>query len=173
MEEYILPPVSSHNSSIVDQCTQVPCTHFDNDLSTSLCFTGGDTSTPHTSQQVITQDLFIPQNKQLLDELVALLDSMLNHIDIPLTDKVVNLSSHHLDEHELSLLQKGLNFCPTLGEPLMGTLVEDLDYFHDTLRWEYHFRDNPLPAQPFDTLVMTSKALRRPDGPHHPLHIKP
>ena len=39
---------------------------------------------------------------------------------------VVNLSSYSLTTDELSLLSKGLNFCPTPGEPNKGDLRMDL-----------------------------------------------
>ena len=47
---------------------------------------------------------------------------------------VVNLSSYKLSHAERSLLSKGLNFCPTPGEPELGDIKRDLDIFHRDLR---------------------------------------
>ena len=52
---------------------------------------------------------------------------------------VVNLSNVSLSEAQLSLLSKGLKFCPTPGEPNMGDLRRDLDAFHRKLRWKSFF----------------------------------
>ena len=43
---------------------------------------------------------------------------------------VVNLSYFILEPHHVSLLKKGLTFCPTPGEPDMADLRRDLDHFH-------------------------------------------
>ena len=58
------------------------------------------------------------------------LDSSLN---------VVNLSDVSLSEAQLSLLSKGLKFCPTPGEPKMDDLRRDLDSFHRKMRWKSFF----------------------------------
>jgi len=47
---------------------------------------------------------------------------------------VVNLSSFQLTDAMTSLLSKGLNFCPTPGEPDVHSLRQDLDKFHVSLR---------------------------------------
>ena len=52
--------------------------------------------------------------------------------------RVINLSNYNLTEPELALLSKGLNFCPSPGEPNSGELRQDLDNFHRDLR-RYHF----------------------------------
>ena len=49
-------------------------------------------------------------------------------------ETVVNLSDYSLTIPECNLLEKGLNFCPTPGEPNMGDLRRDLDSFHRNLR---------------------------------------
>lgn len=94
--------------------------------------------------------------------------SLLDRTIPPTTNQVVNLSSRVLTGHELSVLSRGLNFCPTPGEPKKGDLVRELDYFHDNLRWEYHFRDNPTSTQPFDKLIMTSKVFKKTHRPSPP-----
>lgn len=81
---------------------------------------------------------------------------------------MVNLSSRTLNEHELSVLSRGLSFCPTPGEPKKGELVRELDYFHDNLRWEYHFKDSPPTTQPFDKLIMLSKVFKKTHRPPPP-----
>jgi len=52
---------------------------------------------------------------------------------------VINLSSFQLTPPMLSLLSKGLNFCPTPGEPDVHSLRQDLDKFHVSLRRTQHF----------------------------------
>jgi len=52
---------------------------------------------------------------------------------------VVNLSSSHLSEHHISLLQRGLKFCPTPPAPNAGQLREDMDRFHTRLRQIAYF----------------------------------
>ena len=52
---------------------------------------------------------------------------------------VVNLSNYELSEAQLSVLQKGLTFCPTPGEPDMAELKRDLDSFHRKVKLRAHF----------------------------------
>ncbi len=52
---------------------------------------------------------------------------------------VVNVSKHRVTGPELSVLRKGLTFCPTPGEPDMGELRRDLDRFHRNLKLKSHF----------------------------------
>ena len=54
---------------------------------------------------------------------------------------VVNLSSFILNEEHISLLQRGLKFCPTPPAPDEGQLREDLDRYHTRLR-QIAFFDN-------------------------------
>ena len=51
----------------------------------------------------------------------------------------VNLSSFQLTPAMISLLSKGLNFCPTPGEPDRYLLRKDLDKFHVSLRGSLFF----------------------------------
>jgi len=62
-----------------------------------------------------------------------------NSITIDSESPVVNLSSFQLSRHMLSVLSKGLNFCPTPGEPNMYELRKDLDKFHVSLRRKQFF----------------------------------
>lgn len=73
---------------------------------------------------VIGPDPIGPEpNKSIIDELCiftgALVDS--THLDTPV--RVVNLSSRVITQVEQTLLERGLNFCPTPGEPHLGDLV--------------------------------------------------
>ena len=52
---------------------------------------------------------------------------------------VVNLSSKPLTDTQNSLLSKGLNFCPTPGEPNTGEIRKDFDKFHCSLRRKFFF----------------------------------
>jgi hypothetical protein len=54
---------------------------------------------------------------------------------------VINLSAHTLSPDEISVLSKGMNFCPTPGAPDSGESRTDLDNLHRRLRLRYHFRD--------------------------------
>lgn len=117
----------------------------------------------------VGEDPTTSDNKDIFSKTIVTLNSLLENTEILTTQQVVNLSSRTLDEHELSVLSKGLSFCPTPGEPKKGDLV--WEYFHDNFRWEYHFKDNPLPVPPFDKLVMLSKVLKKthrlPPPPAH------
>ncbi len=64
---------------------------------------------------------------------------------------VINYSTFTLNEHHISLLSKGLKFCPTPGEPNTGELKEDLDKLHKQMRWTAFF-ENPedSPSDPPD-----------------------
>ena len=62
-------------------------------------------------------------------------------------DNVVNLSDYQLSDSEKSVLNHGLKFCPTPGEPHMGDIRRDLDRFHRSLRLKCHFGKLVEPAQ--------------------------
>ncbi len=57
----------------------------------------------------------------------------------PVAPSVVNLSTHILTQAQRSLLEKGLNFCPTPGEPDMLELHKDMDRLHGLLRLKAFF----------------------------------
>ena len=59
---------------------------------------------------------------------------------LPILDNVINLSDYPLTESQREILNKGLKFCPTPGEPQMGELRRDLDKFHRSLRLQCHFK---------------------------------
>ena len=61
----------------------------------------------------------------------------------PEIDNVVNLSDRPLTDTENKILNKGLNFCPTPGEPNMGDVRRDLDRFHRSLRIQCWLNKKP------------------------------
>ena len=78
---------------------------------------------------------------------------------------IVNLSSFHLTETQISVLQRGLKFCPTPGPPNPGDLRADMDRMHTRLQQIafYNKLENalrllntslgtPMPADPGDSL---------------------
>jgi hypothetical protein len=54
---------------------------------------------------------------------------------------VVNLSRYELTQEEISVLSKGIKFCPTPGPPDPGAQREDMNNLHRTLRWKAFFND--------------------------------
>ena len=52
---------------------------------------------------------------------------------------IVNLSSHTLTNTEISVLSKGLGFCPTPGAPDIGNIIHDLDAFKRRTRLQLFF----------------------------------
>ncbi len=62
---------------------------------------------------------------------------------------VVNHSSFELNDTHLSLLSRGLKFCPTPNQPNTGDLKGDLDKLHKNMRWTSFFNDidNDSPDQ--------------------------
>jgi hypothetical protein len=66
--------------------------------------------------------------------------------------KKVNLSNHVLTQSQQTLLDKGLKFCPTPGEPVMAEIRRDLDRFHRSLKLNVFFsekREFSRPNTPF------------------------
>ena len=62
------------------------------------------------------------------------------------THGVVNLSKRPLTLDEISLLQRGLKFCPTPACPEPGEGREDFDALHKRLRLMAFYEENPLEA---------------------------
>ena len=56
-------------------------------------------------------------------------------------NRVVNLSDFKLKEHHISLLNRGLKFCPTPNAPNPGELRDDMDRTHKRLRQIAFFHD--------------------------------
>ena len=57
------------------------------------------------------------------------------------TSGIVNLSNYTLQDAEISVLSKGLGFCPTPGTPDIGDIIQDLDSFKRKTRIELFFTD--------------------------------
>ena len=55
---------------------------------------------------------------------------------------VVNLSDQPLTAGQLSLLSKGLKFCPDPGAPALDLVKSDFDYFHRVLRLKQKFSED-------------------------------
>ena len=63
----------------------------------------------------------------------------------PDENNIVNLSSHILTPDQAALLKKGLNFCPTPGEPDLSIIRQDLEKFHlGSLRKSFFDRNEDL-----------------------------
>ena len=63
-------------------------------------------------------------------------------------ENVVNLSNRKLSKAEVSLLSKGLKFCPTPNSVDKSVLKEDLEIFGRTLRLKWHYRNNERTFDP-------------------------
>ena len=57
------------------------------------------------------------------------------------SENVINLSKRVLSKAEISVLSKGLKFCPTAKEIDRSKLKEDLEKFGRRMRLKWHFRD--------------------------------
>ena len=55
---------------------------------------------------------------------------------------IINLSSYTLSDSEKRLLNKGLFFCPSLGECNLRTAREALDKLHRSLHSTHYFDEN-------------------------------
>ncbi len=114
--------------------------------------------------------------------------NMMKKLKFDCDKSVINLSSFQLNRHHISLLSKGLSFCPTPGEPDLGELRRDLDEFHRNVLLKSHFeKDIPKAAAwkekttgstnppdkvtskaqlgPFSHRKFTKKSLFKPDNP--------
>ena len=81
-----------------------------------------------------------------------------------LSESVVNLSSLNLTPNMLSLLNKGLNFCPIPGEPDPNEIRQDLDKFHVSLRRKLFFQKRCSSTQQSDSNIsMLSSQDINPD----------
>ena len=61
---------------------------------------------------------------------------------------VINLSDRNLTETEIDILEKGLKFCPTPGEPNMYDIHKDLRSFFRRMRLKAHFSEDPEESPP-------------------------
>ena len=89
------------------------------------------------------------------------------------TSGIVNLSNYTLQDAEISVLSKGLGFCPTLGAPDIGDIIQDLDSFKRKTRIQIFFTDpNEGPKTesihsggPFEHRSFKLKSTFNPVGP--------
>ena len=96
---------------------------------------------------------------------------------LPDLDNVINLSTYPLTNPQKEILNKGLKFCPTLGEPQMGDLRRDLDKYHRSLRLKCYFnkryeqvynRTSTGPFSDTSSLKLSSKSEWTPPlGPNN------
>jgi len=86
---------------------------------------------------------------------------------VPNQGAVVNLSSLELTPAMHSLLAKGLNFCPTPGEPDRYELRKNLDSFHTSLRRKLFFdkRESSTTNLTLDTTSWLDTPLSQGDLP--------
>jgi hypothetical protein len=103
---------------------------------------------------------------------------------------IVNLSNFILNKDHISILNRGLKFCPTPGPPNVADLREDMDRFHKRLRQVAFFDDledpplapstpsvsvsttvedknNLLSFEPFKHMKFKNKSTWNPPGPHN------
>ena len=64
------------------------------------------------------------------------------------TSGIVNLSKYSLKDTEISVLSKGLGFCPTPGAPDIGDIIQDLDNFKRKTRIQLFFTDPNQGSKP-------------------------
>ena len=64
---------------------------------------------------------------------------------------IVNLSKHTLTKSEISVLSKGLGFCPTAGAPDIGNIILDLDAFKRITRLNLFFQGSNEDLETKDT----------------------
>ena len=102
---------------------------------------------------------------------------------------IVNLSTFNLNQDHISVLNRGLKFCPTPKSPNVGEMRDDMDRFHKRLR-QMAFFENPedplldlstrtqntniqldsknlLSFEPFKHMKFKTKSAWNPPGPHN------
>jgi len=104
-------------------------------------------------QEFKTQDYNLMCNQYQSDQVSNFVNTNVNNNEgtlfLPGTTigPVINLSNFQLTPAMISLLSKGLNFCPTPGEPDRYQLRRDLDKFHVSLRRKLFFDKRFTSAQ--------------------------
>ena len=89
------------------------------------------------------------------------------------TTGIVNLSKYSLTNTEISVLSKGLGFCPTPGAPDIGDIMQDLDEFKRKPRLQLFFSgttQDPLEESlqsggPYEHNSFKPKSTFNPVGP--------
>ena len=93
--------------------------------------------------------------------------------DIEYTSGIGNLSKYTLQDPEISVLSKGLGFCPTPGAPDIGDIIQDLDKFKRKTRIQLFLIDpnqcsepETIPSGgPFEHRSFKLKSTFNPVGP--------
>ena len=89
------------------------------------------------------------------------------------TNGIVNLSNYPLTSKEISVLSKGLGFCPTPGAPDIGNIIQDLDAFKRKTGLQLFFSgSNQYPTEdsiqsggPFEHKSFKLRSSSNPVGP--------
>ena len=86
---------------------------------------------------------------------------------------VINLSNKSLNANELSLLGKGLKFCPTPRMMDHGKLKEDIDQFFRKCSLKLFFAESD-PDQPQENILFEHKDMKLPSkfNPHMPSNLE-
>jgi hypothetical protein len=91
----------------------------------------------------------------------------LNNKDIDISGSVVNISKFVPTKTQLSLLSRGLSFCPRASPPDDIEILTDVLKFDRNVRLKHHFRDNETPQDTspgIDTMYRQSKGWTPPSG---------
>ena len=117
------------------------------------------------------------QSLEFCDRLCEIENNLLHLLnklnDSKYINGIVNLSSHTLINTEISVLSKGLGFCPTPGAPDIGNIIQDLDAFKRRTRLPLFFSgSNQDPTErhtqsgvPFEDKSFKLKSSFNPVGP--------
>ena len=122
----------------------------------------------NSSSCVLTIESVKPKVSKLYVPCVNNNNNNVNITNPPGEGSVINLSNLQLSAPMYSVLSKGLNFCPTPGEPDISSLRTDLDKFHVGLRRKLFFSKRVVQTSNLDLSISPSFAdidYRRSDDP--------
>ena len=74
---------------------------------------------------------------------------------------VLNLSNYSCNQNELSVLEKGLKFCPTPPKYCHGAMKESVDKFFRSASLKLFFAKNSVPDNPED--IIENSFLSEPE----------
>ena len=80
------------------------------------------------------------------------------------TDTICNISSTKLSESEISLLNKGLNFCPSTKEPNKEQLLDDLYFFCRKLNLKEYFHGGDTTTDKIQQEERCDLNIKLPNG---------
>ena len=107
----------------------------------------------------------LPQSQHTLHDVFLNDNKSNNSSEVQIHESVVNLSNRQLTEPEILILQRGMKFCPTPGEPDLSELHEDLDKLHVRLKQYLYFYKLPTP----EDITLTQDISVTPTlDPHQP-----